>query len=111
MQLPEQQSPLPTQRSPTAAHAHVAVAPAALLSVNTIAGDVPPLGQQGTTRVRLFDSLVKLCLSHVGPLVVPLPTSVRTTIVAPELKTASSPPPSPKTLNSASCHWLPRSGK
>ena len=46
-----------------------------------------------------------------GALVVPLSTPVRTTSVDPVLKTAWSPPPSPKTLNSASCHWLPRSGK
>src|SRR5437899_6713699 len=111
MHPPDQQSPLPEQPFPTDLHWHGDVAPAASLSVNTIAGDAPPMGQQGFTRVRLFDSPVKLWPSQLGALVVPLSTPVRTTTVDPVLKTAWSPPPSPKTLNSASCHWLPRSGK
>lgn len=41
-----------------AGHGHVDVAPAALLSVNWIAGDVPAMGQGGGTKARLFDSHV-----------------------------------------------------
>ncbi len=74
-----------------AGHAQIDVAPGALLSVNTIAGDVPLMGQQapgGVSKERLFDSPVKPDASQLGALVVPLSILVRTTIVDPALKTA-----------------------
>jgi hypothetical protein len=61
-------------------------------------------------RKRLFDSPVKPPEPHAGAVVVPLSTSVRTTIVDPVLKMAWSPQQSPKMLNSASCHCEFRSG-
>jgi len=91
--------------------AQVDFAPAALLSVNTIAGDAPPIGQQGfgvVTRVRLLVSPVVPVFSQVGAIVVPLSTLVLTTIVDPVLKTAWDKPPSPNTLNSAACHSVAR---
>jgi hypothetical protein len=64
---------------------HGDVAPAALLSVNRIAGDAPLMGQQvGGTKVRLFVSAVSPP-AHMGALVVPLSTLVWTTIVEPGL--------------------------
>ena len=62
-------------------------------------------------RCKLFVSPVKPSSSHAGPSEVPLSTAVRTCSVDPLLKLAWSPPPSPNTLNSAICQWLPRSGK
>src|SRR3984893_15487416 len=84
----------------------------ALVSLNTSAG-IDPVAAAGAvlTRFRLFDSPVKLRRSQPGPLVTPLLTALRTTSVVPLAKTAWSELPSPKTLNSTSCHRLPMSGK
>jgi len=101
--------------SPTlVASTQVAVAPpaAGTLSSKRSAGMEPvTAGGAAFTSVRLFDSPVKLCMSQPGPSRVPLTTPVRTRSVLPVLNTAWSPLPLPKTLNSTSCHWLPRSGK
>src|SRR6185503_12757822 len=83
---------------------HDDVAPGLLLSQKTTAGNAPPYGQQGGTRLRLFVSLVKPSNAHVGAFEVPSSTVVRTAIVAPALKVASDAPPSPKMPNSASFH-------
>src|SRR5208283_5233416 len=77
--------------------------PPSRLSVNTIAGDAPPTGLQGATKVRLFVSPVKPSSSQEGAFVVPSSTLVLTTIVDPLLKIACDPQQSPKMLNSASC--------
>jgi hypothetical protein len=69
--------------------------------VSTIAGDVPPTGQQGVNKVRLLVSPVKPSVTQEGAFVVPSSTCVLTMIVDPLLKLACDPQPSPKTLNSA----------
>src|SRR5262245_6689733 len=96
------------------ASAHVAVAPpgGGALWENTSAGMMPGAAVGAMLpRVRLFDSPVHVCRSHEGPVVTPLATPERTVMVVPVPKTARLPLPSPNTLNSDSCHWLPRSGK
>jgi hypothetical protein len=72
-----------------------------LLSVNTIPGNDPPLGQEGFSNVRLFVSAVKPPFRAEGAFDVPLSTAVSTTIVDPPLKLAWVAQQSPKTLNSA----------
>ena len=62
-------------------------------------------------RVRLFDSAVNDLREQPGPVLVPLSTSLRTRRFAPLLNATWLPPPLPKALNSACCHWLPRSVK
>ena len=87
-------------------------AAAGKLSENRSAGIGPITGAGGVlTKVRLFDSPVKLVSAQPGPLVVPVLTPVRTFIGDPLLNTAWPPLPSPKILNSISCQVLPRSGK
>src|SRR6516164_8543645 len=61
--------------------------------------------------VRLLDSPVKLPSEQLGPMSVPLSTCVRTRTLAPLLNVTVLLPPLPKTLNSACCHSLPKSGK
>ena len=46
-----------------------------------------------------------------GPVLTPESTALRTMRFVPAPSTACDPLPLPKTLNSACCHWLPRSGK
>lgn len=75
--------------------------PPLLLSVNTIAGDAPPVAEQGLVNVRLFVSPVNPSPAQEGAFVVPLFTLVLTTSVAPLLKLASDEQQSPKMLNSA----------
>ena len=89
-------------------HEHIEVAPAELLSVNTIAGEAPPMGQGGGSKVRLFDSPV-VPPPQEGAFVVPLSTLVVTTTVVPGLgvKLAVLPQHQPNTLNSAWFHWVP----
>jgi hypothetical protein len=77
--------------------------PPSRLSVNTIAGDVPPTGLQGSTKERLFVSPVKPSSTQEGASVVPSSTLVLTTSVDPLLKIAWDAQQSPKMLNSASC--------
>ena len=69
-------------------HAHIEVAPAALLSVNTILGDPPLMGQKGCTKLRLFCSPVNPSSGKEGAFMVPLLSVVLTTIVDPLLKLA-----------------------
>src|SRR3954465_711472 len=82
---------------------HIDVAPGLLLSQKTMAGKVlplPPYGQHGGTRLRLFVSPVKPCGTQFGIFAGPLSTLVLTAIVAPALNVAPDPPPSPYTPNS-----------
>src|SRR5208282_462056 len=62
-------------------------------------------------KVRLFVSPVKDLKSQPGPLVVPLVTPTRGITVDPLLNTAWLSFPLPKTLNSAWCQLLLKSGK
>jgi hypothetical protein len=103
LQLPEQQSPLPTQCSPAAAHKQVEVAPATSLSVNTTAGNDPPTGQVGFRRVRLLLSAVKPSFTTEGVFDVPSSIAISTTMVVEPggLKVARVEQQSPTTLNSA----------
>src|SRR6266571_22153 len=80
---------------------------------NTRAGPGVGEGEPGGVleRVRLLDSAVNDLSEQPGPVLAPLSTSLRTRRFAPLLNTTWLPPPSPKTLNSACCHWLLRSGK
>src|SRR4051812_44118750 len=83
---------------------HDDVAPGLLLSQKTTAGDAPPYGQHGGTRLRLLVSLVNPSSTQLGAFIVPSSTLVLMAIVAPLLNVASELPPSPKMPNSASFH-------
>jgi hypothetical protein len=88
-----------------AGHAQGEVAPAALLSVNSILGDVPPKEQQPFgTKLRLFVSPVLLSnwlQTGAGSIGLPavLRTLVATTIVDPRLNWAWDPSPETENVN------------
>jgi hypothetical protein len=83
-----------------------------LVSVKTSEGRFALAGfDVVATRVRLFDSPVRLSRRHPGPSEVLLATLVRTSVVVLGAKKSSEPPPSPKMLNSTLVQLDLRSGK
>ena len=90
VQLVEPELTISVQFRPPALVVQVGgVPPAALLSLKTIDGNAAVATMAGApTRLKLFNSPVKLSLLQLGAIVEPLSTCVRTTTVVPALNTA-----------------------